>query len=135
VTPAELLGALGPWRLAPAPGGALRLYAPPDVRARLGAAIAEHHGLLTAHTRGLTSGHAIAPCGACGQPAIVHVRRRPPPRCRMTPGCAGRHRPRPADTAARARAPAPPKAPAPPPHPRPILLGPWPPWPPWPTTR
>jgi hypothetical protein len=50
--------------------------------------------------RGHTVHHDLVPCAAYGEPSMVAITaerqsgRAPWPRCRMTPGCEGRHQPR-----------------------------------------
>ena len=67
--------------------------------------------LIHFHVEGLRTGHALAPCSACGLPSIVAVRRpdgqvrKTWPECRLTPGCEGHHGPTATDITARPTAP------------------------------
>jgi hypothetical protein len=66
-----------------------------DVAAR----IRQHRDILIAAVIGRGTGHALAPCTACGRESMTNLANTTWPRCRLTPGCEGRHEPRPAELA------------------------------------
>lgn len=123
--------------------GELQLRAPKQILddPAICEAITRHKPLLIAHLDGLRTGHPAGICDKCRAVSLTHYNPRGThPKCRMTPGCPGRHRPRPADIqrCTTAGAPPAPKQPKPPPHqPRQRLCGTWPtyPTPPNPPTR
>jgi hypothetical protein len=88
-------------RLAVNDTGRLHTSAPPGaVTQELAGLIRRHHDLLVWTVVGRRTGHHWVPCDRCGQSVVLH----PPshsdgnskqvwPRCYLTPGCQGRHRP------------------------------------------
>lgn len=66
--------------------------------ADLDARIASCQTLLRYELAGRATGHIFAACDHCGRASMTRAKRdknRQWPRCRMTPGCPGRHRPPP----------------------------------------
>lgn len=115
--------------------GRLILTAPPHVAGDpdIVAAITANKVLLIAHVRGVATGHTLGFCTVCDAAVTTHYRPAGKhPKCRLRPGCSGRHEPRPVDVE-RLSAICAPAAPKQPPAPRKpptkFLLGPRPPWP------
>ena len=80
-----------------------------DLRAQIGT----HRDMLLIVAVSRGTGHAPGPCTGCGGISMVAgwnsngKPRDPWPRCRLTPGCEGRHQPREIDLARTAHKPAP----------------------------
>ncbi len=77
--------------------GGLHLTAPRTVRTdpEVRDTIRSNRGLLLASIAAGHTGHVIGFCDRCGAASLVHFNPRgKPPRCRITPGCDGRHHPR-----------------------------------------
>jgi hypothetical protein len=54
-------------------------------------AVRWHAGLLRAVVLGRETGHIVGVCDRCGEWTFIHKTKTP--RCRMTPGCKGKHQP------------------------------------------
>ncbi len=56
-------------------------------------AVRSHRDLIVAALIGRRTGHAFGRCTTCAEESMVAIDRTTWPRCRMTPGCQGRHQP------------------------------------------